>query len=52
MCTLHESIRTVRDLFTTAMVPVHDGHDGLPALLRMVRMTIPFFVTTVLCFFT
>ena len=52
MCTLRESIRTVRDLFTTAIVPVHVGHDGLPASLRIVRMTVPFLVTTVLCFLT
>jgi hypothetical protein len=42
MCTLHDVIRTVLEVLTTAIVPSHDGNSGLPASLDIVRRIFPF----------
>ena len=52
MPTLHEVIRVVRSLLTTAIVPSQEGNSGLPASIGMVRSSLPFLVTVALCLLT
>ena len=52
MPTLHEVIRVVRSLLTTAIVPSQEGNSGLPASIGMLRTTLPSLVTIALCILT